>query len=158
MPGEPFGWLCPLVHLLTFSFRWLETVFLGQEQGHVPQESISAASLLAHWEQGVKGLLICGWKVSGLLISHCLEVRLKSREQQFALRADSVLLHSPYAQVGECLWARRCAGGSALRGHGCPGRGLVPQPRAELTRLAPILLPRCPRTPPKGLTPVTCLG
>lgn len=95
MPAEPFGWLCPLVHLPMFSFRWLETMFPGQDQGHVPQESTSAASLLARWEQGVKGLLIYGWKVSGLLIRHCLEVRLKPREQQFALRQTvcfSVLL------------------------------------------------------------------
>lgn len=85
MPAEPFGWLCPLVHLPTFSFRWLETVFLGQDQEHVLQESTSAAPLLVYREQGVKGLLIYGWKVSGLLIRHCFGVQLKSLEQQFAL-------------------------------------------------------------------------
>lgn len=81
MPAEPFGWLCPLVHLLMFSFRWLETVFLGQDQEHVLQESTSTAPLLVYGEQGIKGLLINGWKVSGLLIRHCLGVRLKSQGQ-----------------------------------------------------------------------------
>lgn len=76
MPAQSFGWLCPLVHLPTFSFRCLESEFLGHDQGHVPQESRNAAALLARWEQGVEGLLIYGWKVSGLLIRHHLEVRL----------------------------------------------------------------------------------
>lgn len=99
MLAEPVGWLCPLVHLSRFSFWWLETVFLGLDQGHVLQESTSVVYLLAHWERGVKGLLICGWKVAGLLIRRCLEVRLKSRGQQFAPQQTG-LLCSPYVPVG----------------------------------------------------------
>lgn len=157
MLAEPFGWFCPLVHLPAFSFWWLETVFLGQHQGHVPQESTSAAPLLARWERAVKGLFIYGWKVSGLLIRHCLEVRLKSREQQFALwqaACFSVLLLlrwvNPLSEVGY--------GWLVLWGHGCPGRRLVPQPGTELARLTPVLLPCCTRTLSRGLIPVICLG
>lgn len=81
--GEARCWLS----LLDGSELWFTSLsspfgglrlFLGQDRGHVLQERTSAASLLARWEQGIKGLLIYGWKVSGLLIRHRLEVRLVS--------------------------------------------------------------------------------
>ena len=33
----------------------------------------------------------------------------------------------------------------------------MPQPGTEFTSLAPIQLPCCTHTPPRGLTPITCL-
>lgn len=121
MPAQPFGWLCPLVHLPTFSFRCLESVILGQDQGHVPQESRNAASLLACWERGVEGLLIYGWKVSGLLIRHHLEVRLKSWEQQFAqwqTACFSVLLMLRWANASgqDSVWVAQPCGDVAAQG------------------------------------------
>lgn len=139
MPAEPFGWLCPLVHLPMFSFRWRETVFLGQDQGHVPQESTSVTSLPARWERGVKGLLIYGWKVSGLLIRHCLEVRLKSWEQQFApwqTACFSVLLMLRWANASEqggAQVAQPCRDVDAQGGYWCH----------SLAQSSPTLHPSC---------------
>lgn len=123
MPAEPLGWLYPLIHFPMFSFWWLETVFLGQGQGHVLQESTSVASLPARWEQGVKGLLICGWKVSGLLIKHCLEVRLKSWDQQFVSRhaaCFSILLMLRWVNASEQggMWVAQPCGDMGAQGGG----------------------------------------
>lgn len=77
MLAQPFGGSELWFTSLSSPFGGLR-LLLGQDQGHVLQERTSAASLVARWEQGIKGLLIYGWKVSGLLIRHCLEVRLVS--------------------------------------------------------------------------------
>lgn len=86
----------------------------------MPQASM--APLLARWEQGAKGLLIYGWKVSGLLIRHRLD---KSREQQFAPQQTaccSVLLMLRWVNApgqGGVWVAQPCGDTDALGGDWC---------------------------------------